>query len=153
MIRAYHAEAQRAYRDRIRAAVFDHYGRVCACPGCGATGRLTIDHPGGDGNKHRAELFGNRRQGGVPFYRWLIRAGFPAGYVTMCRPCNNSKGDGLACRLWHGDPGKDRCTGPCGQVKDLAQFYPDASRGRRSRSWCRQCMNAADPRSRHDGRT
>ena len=55
--------ATRAQQQRIRnaatlAAVLAHYGRVCACPGCGATDDLTIDHKNGDGRAQRIKLFG-----------------------------------------------------------------------------------------------
>ena len=60
-----------AYGARVRAAVFDFYGRVCAC--CGTSERLGIDHINGGGKEHREEL-GNK--GSVPFYAWL---GCPGG--------------------------------------------------------------------------
>lgn len=92
-----------AYRDKVRAKVFDHYGWSCAC--CGATERLTIDHVNGDGAAHRIELYGtDRGKGGVPFYAWLVRQGFPPGYQTLCLSCNSSKQGGDRCRLDHGGP-------------------------------------------------
>jgi hypothetical protein len=133
-----------------QAAVFAHYGGpMCAC--CAATEDLTIDHVHGGGNAHRQELFGSSWHDSYRFYRWLIREGFPDGYQVMCRPCNISKADGPACRLWHGDPSKKRCTGPCGQVLDLDQFYllgshrPGARRPR-----CRGCSNAATVAARQN---
>lgn len=87
------------YRAKIRAKVFAHYGTVCACPGCHATKDLTIDHIGGGGMAHRRDMFGHR--GGLKFYLWLIREGFPSGFQTMCRPCNSSKANGERCRLAH----------------------------------------------------
>ena len=99
---AEHPEKRGEYRRRVyanaRAAVFDRYGRVCACPGCGATERLTIDHVNGDGRAHRAKV--GRDPGKM--YRWLIRHGFPEGFQTLCLRCNQSKGTGLRCRLDHG---------------------------------------------------
>ena len=87
---------------RVRARVFAHYGTECAC--CGAAEDLTIDHVNGDGVKHRAELGGYAGKGGVGFYYWLIRQGFPEGYQALCRPCNVSKGRGSRCRLhWEWD--------------------------------------------------
>jgi len=88
-----------AVRERARTAVFDHYGWACACPGCGSTTRLCIDHIGGNGKQHRAEL--GIKGGSIPMYRWLIRNGFPEGYQTLCHSCNTSKGSGSACRLKH----------------------------------------------------
>jgi hypothetical protein len=132
-------------RDRIaatRTAVFSHYGTACVC--CGATEPLEIDHVNGGGTAHRIELFGHSSTS-AHFFRWLIREGFPDGFQTMCEPCNASKGDGAACRLWHGDPSKRRCLGPCGEVKDLVQFHAEWRRGRlRRRSRCRECVSAAD---------
>jgi hypothetical protein len=90
------------HRERLRTAVFDHYGRVCMCPGCSATTGLTIDHVNGDGGEHREELFGNRRSGNSrQMYRWLVNNGFPDGFQTLCLPCNSSKGKTGTCRLDH----------------------------------------------------
>jgi len=94
--------AQAEYRAEVRARVFAHYGTACAC--CGSTEELTIDHAGGGGTEHREQLFGGSHAGG-PFYRWLVREGFPDGYQALCAPCNNSKGDGRLCLL-HGDDGR-----------------------------------------------
>lgn len=85
-------EQQRQSHQRKRDAVLDHYGRVCAC--CGGTDRLAIDHIGGGGNQHRAQL-----GRGNAFYRWLISQGFPDGFQTLCKPCNTSKGNGPVCKL------------------------------------------------------
>lgn len=87
----------RARLARVRAQVFGHYGTCCAC--CGSTDDLTIDHTVTDGAAHRAKRFGHR--GGLNFYLWLIREGFPDGYQTLCRPCNSSKATGSRCRLDH----------------------------------------------------
>lgn len=87
---------------KLREAVFAHYGKVCTC--CGSTEDLTIDHPDGDGAAHREEVTGAANRAGIPFYRWLIAQGFPPGFQTMCRPCNASKINGPACRLRHSPP-------------------------------------------------
>lgn len=87
---------EQAKQDVLRAAVFGHYGTVCAC--CGGTDQLQIDHVNGDGKAHREELKG---LGTYRFYSWLIDNGFPAGYQTLCGPCNSSKGTGTACRIDH----------------------------------------------------
>jgi hypothetical protein len=76
--------------------VFGHYGRSCAC--CGTAENLTIDHVLGGG---RAHLKGLGLGGGDGFYRWLIGNDFPAGFQTLCGPCNGSKGEGARCRRWH----------------------------------------------------
>jgi hypothetical protein len=86
------------YDRPVRVAVFGHYGWACSC--CGSTDRPTIDHIGGNGREHRQELFGKQRAGS-PFYAWLIKQGFPAGFQTLCVRCNKSKNDGPACRLDH----------------------------------------------------
>ena len=91
-------EQIRAKEQRLRDRVLDHYGRACAC--CGATENLTVDHVTGGGSAHRMELF-RRDMGGVPFYRWLVRNGFPDGFQILCLPCNSSKGTGGRCKLDH----------------------------------------------------
>lgn len=88
-------------RQQLRIVIFDHYGHVCACPGCDATKGLTIDHIGGEGMVHRAELFNGRQQAGWHFYAWLVENGFPEGFQVLCRPCNASKRSGTHCRLKH----------------------------------------------------
>jgi hypothetical protein len=87
------------HEQKLRAAVFAHYGEVCAC--CGSTEEPTIDHPDGNGAAHRIAVIGRRQSAGIPFYRWLIAQGFPEGFVTLCRRCNASKLNGPACRLDH----------------------------------------------------
>ena len=93
---------QAARYAEIKAQVLAHYGEVCAC--CSTAENLTIDHVAGDGAQHRAELFGDPRKGGERFYYWLIANGFPPGYQTLCRACNQSKGRGDRCRI-HEAPG------------------------------------------------
>jgi hypothetical protein len=93
-------ERCRDYRLTLKARVLAHYGTFCAC--CGATTGLSIDHIDGNGREHRRELFGRKDHGGQHFYLWLIRQGFPAGYQTLCLPCNTSKGRGPGCRMDHG---------------------------------------------------
>jgi hypothetical protein len=87
--------ASRRWRERVHAAVFDHYGRACAC--CGTTENLSIDHVNGDGKQHREELGPDTGR----IYRWLIKNGFPDGFQVLCIPCNSSKNTGPACRLDH----------------------------------------------------
>lgn len=97
-IRGQLADAERRRTSDLRIAVLDHYGRICTC--CGSKDGLTIDHVNGDGREHREELFG-RQVAGAPFYLWLVRQGFPDGFQALCRRCNTSKRNGLACRLDH----------------------------------------------------
>jgi hypothetical protein len=87
----------------VKVRVMAHYGGKCMCPGCGeaAIEFLSIDHINGGGNKHRRELANNRLlpgknvyqvRGGVNFYRWLERSGFPEGYRVLCFNCNMARG-------------------------------------------------------------
>lgn len=85
-------------RAHIQALVFNYYGWRCAC--CGTTRMLSIDHVAGGGNEHRETLLG-RNAGATRFYAWLIEQGFPAGYQTLCKPCNTSKADRAHCTLDH----------------------------------------------------
>ena len=87
---------RRRRQAREREQVFTHYGTSCSC--CGATQRLTIDHVDGDGAEHRRAM-GNR--GGYRTYHWLVMNGFPAGFQTLCEPCNLSKARKHTCHLIH----------------------------------------------------
>jgi hypothetical protein len=97
------AAYQRRTYARNKTLVFEHYGTSCSC--CGSVDLLQIDHIAGGGKAHRKEVGG----GGSPFYRWLVGQGFPAGYQTLCRPCNGSKNNGEFCRL-HDGQGRRRQT-------------------------------------------
>jgi hypothetical protein len=81
----------RAYRE----ACLDRYGRVCACPGCGETEDLNIDHV--DGNSPVPHLASTR------LYNWLVNNGFPDGFQVLCAACNRSKHNTGACRRDHGN--------------------------------------------------
>jgi hypothetical protein len=85
---------RREYYD-LKAAVFDHFGNICAC--CGSTDNLEVDHVNGDGDRHRAEI------GIGAIYVWLVKNNFPADPPTqlLCSDCNESKGTGEHCRLYH----------------------------------------------------
>lgn len=92
--------ANRKFYQATKTKVLGHYGHQCAC--CGSAEHLSIDHINGKGAEHREELYGSARLGtGTRFYLWLIQHGFPAGYQTLCLPCNRSKGDGPRCQLNH----------------------------------------------------
>lgn len=97
----YLTEIWRQRNADLKAQVLAHYGQSCAC--CGTTDRLSIDHVNGDGWQHRTELFGDPQRGGTGtrYWAWLIQAGFPEGFQTLCRPCNSSKQRGERCRLPH----------------------------------------------------
>jgi hypothetical protein len=137
-------------RDQLRDQVLDHYGRVCACPGCGATEDLTIDHVNGDGRAHRAGLFGEHDSSGGAdserMYCWLIRNGFPDGFQVLCRSCNARKANGSVCGLDHDavEAGMKRCPhedhfGP--NPLPLSEFGKDRNRRDGHQSWCRSCTN------------
>lgn len=82
-------EHQRHRRRLERVVVFSWYGTECAC--CGSVEDLTIDHiiPTGKAKSQAISVF----------YRWLIAAGFPEGFQTLCRSCNSSKKKGTMCLL------------------------------------------------------
>ena len=94
------AKQKRQYQASHKDRVFDHYGWSCAC--CGTTENPSIDHVDGNGKRHREELFGQSQgRAGNTFYFWLVKQGFPPGYQTLCRRCNQSKGRGERCILDH----------------------------------------------------
>lgn len=84
---AEHREEQlaksRAQARALKARVIETYGGSCACCGEVEEAFLTIDHPNGDGRKHRTVT-----GAGSAFYQWLRREGFPEGYVVLCFNCN-----------------------------------------------------------------
>jgi hypothetical protein len=132
-------------RRRIQAlqdTVFQHYGRICACPGCEVAEDLTIDHVNGDGKSHRENLFGGRYGTSEEFYRWLIETGFPPGIQVLCKPCNSSKGDGPACQIDHAGTGLKYCTHPGHEGPNplpLSEFSKDRSRRDGLTYICRAC--------------
>jgi len=84
-----------------KLAVLYHYGAKCSCCGVTNLDDLCLEHPAGDGAKHRAQLAGNGTRGGYKQYADVIRRGFPKGFSILCRSCNSSKGTGKYCKL-HG---------------------------------------------------
>lgn len=85
---------RREENDRIREAVYDHFGGRCNA--CDTTSEpFEIDHVNGDGAKHRQEVFGNPRgSGGTAWYRWLHSRDFDAGgyeLQLLCAPCHRAK--------------------------------------------------------------
>ena len=86
-------ERLRETRERLRLAVFTHYGQKCACPGnCGETELLflTIDHINDDGAEHRRKINPKNplRMSGDAFYRWIVRNNFPDDLQVLCWNCN-----------------------------------------------------------------
>lgn len=57
-----------------------------ACVRCGSKKDLTIDHIRGDGAKMRREISGHKN-----IYNSLRKLGYPTGFQTLCRKCNQLK--------------------------------------------------------------
>jgi len=71
----------------LKEEVLTHYGNGrCACVLCRFDDirALSIDHIAGNGTKERVQL---KNKGGVTFYRWLRKRGYPEGYQTLCMNC------------------------------------------------------------------
>lgn len=83
----YNKEYQRAFYQKRKKEVLDHYGGKCACCGEDRLAFLTLDHINGNGYEHRKKI-GVGPRGGNPFYSWIKRNGFPMGYQTLCFNCN-----------------------------------------------------------------
>lgn len=85
--KARHAELSRNRTKRIKEEVLTAYGGKCACCSESCYSFLTIDHINGNGRQHRGEL-----GGGLNFYVWLKRNGFPKdNYQILCMNCNWGK--------------------------------------------------------------
>lgn len=80
---AYHREWLRRRRETVLA----HYGGSCACCGESEFGFLALDHIGGGGGQHRAEVGQGSRM-----VDWIIREGFPDGFRVLCHNCNQAMG-------------------------------------------------------------
>lgn len=91
-------ERNKKLNQKYRVQVLIHYGGdppKCACCGESEFRFLTLDHINGGGSKQRREIFdGTKRKdrGGVPFYRWVKKNGFPEGFQVLCSNCNMAKG-------------------------------------------------------------
>ena len=85
---AYHKN----FRRTIKLEIINYYGGKCTCCGETTIEFLTIDHINGGGNKHRKELSGSARRGGINFYKWLKKNKYPSEYQVLCWNCNCSKG-------------------------------------------------------------
>ena len=74
-------------RHRRKIRVLTHYGNgKLACVKCGFSDEraLSIDHIDGKGEQDRHNL---GKQGGHPFYKWLIDNDYPGGCQTLCMNC------------------------------------------------------------------
>lgn len=82
----------KVYRNKLRQACFDHYGRECVC--CGETEEafLTLDHINNDGSEHRKKM-GSSRGSGTRMKQWLVSNNFPEEYQiqVLCANCNLAK--------------------------------------------------------------
>jgi hypothetical protein len=77
------------YREK-RQKVIDMYGGCCACCGEYCYEFMAIDHEGGWGSRHRAEL-GNNGRGRNELFNWLL-AKKRKGIRILCHNCNNAYG-------------------------------------------------------------
>lgn len=79
----------KAYYDKVRELVFNHYGKACAC--CGEDNELflTIDHINNDG--HTESVTAKKRDSGRTMYARIIRMGYPITFQTLCMNCNFGK--------------------------------------------------------------
>ena len=78
-------ERRKKYTLNYKLKCLDAYGgRVCF--GCGEVELcvLSLDHIEGGGSRHRQQ---EKVRSGTPFYQWLIRNHFPAGYRVLCMNC------------------------------------------------------------------
>jgi hypothetical protein len=86
--RDYQNEYQRQRAAENRELILKNYGGKCECCGEDTPEFLQLDHSNNDGAAHR-KVAGT----GQPFYRWLIRHGFPKdGFRLLCCNCNFSRG-------------------------------------------------------------
>ncbi len=79
-------------RKNVKIVVLSYYSpnsvpECCFC-GCLELSKLGIDHICDGGNEHRKQL---NNHGGYAFYRWLQNNGYPDGYQTLCKSCNDVK--------------------------------------------------------------
>lgn len=89
-VRERHKIAALKNRLKTKIEVFSAYGGVmCICCGESDIRFLTIDHKYNDGAEER-RLLGSVG-GGMAFYRYLKRLGYPDGYQVLCYNCNCGK--------------------------------------------------------------
>jgi hypothetical protein len=82
-------------RAKLRALIFEHYGRQCACCGENIEQFLTVDHIDGKGAEHRRSIGGHAT--GTTFYRWLKKQSYPEGFQILCWNCNLAKSQYGSC--------------------------------------------------------
>lgn len=76
----------RKSRAKLRDAIYEHYGNVCAC--CGETNPLflSIDHVNGGGRGHRKSL--GPKAGTHAMLYDIKKRGFPPDFQLLCFNCN-----------------------------------------------------------------
>jgi hypothetical protein len=92
--RAYNKLYHNNRNNNTRIDILTHYGNgILACVACGENQLpcLSIDHIKGKGTQHRHQT--GIPKGGVNFYRWLQKQGYPEGYQTLCMNCQYIKRD------------------------------------------------------------
>lgn len=79
-----------ARRRKVKEGVFTHYGGKCTCCGESQMQFLSLDHVNNDGAQHRRSL-GTMVSGGVSFYYWVRKNGYPSYLQILCFNCNHAK--------------------------------------------------------------
>ena len=78
-INAYGTEYHRRVNAILRREVLKWYGEFCSI--CGDLDDLRIDHIGGHKGEEKYRI-------GPELWRWIKKNGYPAGFRTLCNPCN-----------------------------------------------------------------
>lgn len=74
--------------EEIRSLVYRHYGNRCKCCGERNWLYLTLDHILSNGKQQRSE---SNTKGGLMFFRWVIKQGFPDDLQILCANCHIAK--------------------------------------------------------------
>jgi hypothetical protein len=86
----YMRRKMKKYGEEAKLEVLTHYGNnKCACVKCGFDDirALSIDHIDSNGAEQRKSLYKKNKAGGIVFYKWLKKQGYPIGYQTLCMNC------------------------------------------------------------------
>lgn len=90
-----YAKRERVNQVNRKYRLMQHYGEGrCAQCGVSDVDVLTLDHINNDGNKHRAELVGNRKRrslGSSAMYKKIEKDGYPPIFQVLCFNCNVKK--------------------------------------------------------------
>ncbi len=79
-------DSERAYKSRLKDAVFEKLGPSCSCCGTEDKEILTVDHVNGGGGAHR------KRQSRLEILREIRDSADTSEYQILCWNCNCSKG-------------------------------------------------------------